>query len=406
MDIRELRFRVGEIIGQTLYCSNVNMNGLFRINIDSGDISFAGYFRESPVNTQGMHTSSFLYKDWICFVPKKARVIDFYNWRTKEFYSIPFNDGKGYPVNGILCGNIAWFIPIDAENPVFSLNLDTFSLCNYSSPMSCMEKKQIAGRLFYRVAYLDGKLYAAIYKTSYVFCFDIDTHKMIILDSGVNDLCVTDSGKDGLWLLPEHGNVVCHWKPETGEKIFFQCEIKSMARENERVACFILENENDIYMFPGRMTAEIMKLNKSKGVFEGVFQYPNDLIWRNPDNNYFCGGVLHKRKYYIYPYNANYMGVLDNGALEFVKIKQIEEIEEGKVFKRYLAALTEMGPVNEIQISLKEYLNFIERKSYDEVNVQIKQYGDTANISIWRKDNVNKDIKLGIGGKIWEDIRS
>lgn len=354
VNIHELSFCAGEIVEKNFYFSNSNMNGLFQMDLESENLSFVGYFEENPVDAQELHTGSFLYKEWICFVPRNAKGIDVYNWKTGEFKCIHFNNEKEYYVNAIRCGNLAWFIPVDISNPIFSLNLDMFSVCTYPSPLTCMKSREIIGRL-YRIAYLDRKIYAAIFGTKYVFCFYTDTQKMEILDIGINDLCAVNCGANGLWFLKEHGKELYYWETKSNKKRFFQCHVDTMIREDERIASFILETENDIYMFPGRMTDSIMKFNKERGTFEGGILYPDDLIWRNPNRNYFQGYTFYDGKYYIYPINANYIFVIDNRELKFIKLKQIDIIDGGKVFKNYLYALISKSIVREQQLSLNEF---------------------------------------------------
>lgn len=355
MDINALEVRSGEIVGQTFYCSNANMNGLFRIDLESGNLSFVGYFHDNPVNVQRLHRGSLLYENWIVFVPENAKGIDLYNWKTGEFRCIDFPEEKRYQVNGILCGNIAWFIPVDASNSIFSLNLDTLSVCDYQKPMKCMQSRQMRGKM-YRTAYLEGRIYAAIYKTKYVFCFHIETKTMEILNTGLEDLCVVDEGEDGLWLLMEHGRKICCWKPNTGAKKFLKCPIKTPTREDERLASFVLETKNSIYVFPGRMMADVMRFDRCREVFEIAFSYPEDLTWRNPNSNYFWSCVSNNGKHYVYPFNADYMIAVRNEKVEFIKVKQVDTVDKGKIFHTYLTSVMEKGIIIEPQLSLKEYL--------------------------------------------------
>jgi len=358
MDVHALRFRSGEIIGQTFYCSNANMNGLFQIDLETGNLSFIGYFRDNPVNSQRLHFGSLLYKNWIVFVPENARGIDLFNWKTGEFRCIYFTKGRRYHVNGILRENIAWFIPVDVSNSIFSLNLDTFSVCVYQSPVDCLQSRMMMGKKMYRAVYLEGRIYAAIYKTRYVFCFHIDKKKMEILDTGVEDLCVVDESRDGLWLLMEHGKEICHWNPDAGAKKFLQCPVRAPVRKDERLASFILETKNGIYLFPGRMTDAVMRFDRCREIFETAFSYPEDLMWRNPGSNYFWSSVSNNEKHYVYPFNADYMIVInhEDEKVEFVKVKQVDIAERGKIINVYLTSIMEEGIIMEAQLSLKDYL--------------------------------------------------
>lgn len=355
MDIHALRFRAGEIIGRTFYCSNANMNGLFKIDLETGGLSFVGYFRDNPVNAQNLHFGSLLYKNWIVFVPENAVGIDLYNWKTGEFCCIHFPKEKKYYVNGILCENIAWFIPIDVTNTIFSLNLDTFSVCVYQNPVNCMKNRKMKGKM-YRAVYLEGKIYAAIYKTKYVFCFHIDRKTMEFLDTGLEDLCVVDKGRDCLWFLLDHGNEICCWRPDARGKKFLQCPVKVPIRKGERLASFILEIKDSTYIFPGRMLANVLRFDRCSEIFETAFSYPEDLVWHDPDSNYFWSSVFSNGKYYVYPFNANYIIVVnnENEKIEFVKVKQVDTVERGKIFNTYLVSFSDI--IMEEQILLKDYL--------------------------------------------------
>lgn len=382
MDIHALRFRAGEIIGQTFYCSNANMNGLFQIDLETGNLSFIDYFRDNPVNSQKLHFGSLLYKNWIVFVPENARGIDLYNWKTGEFRCIHFPMEKRYHVNAILCGNIAWFIPVDVSNSIFSLNLDKLFICTYQCPADCMQSKKMTGKM-YRAVYLEGRIYAAIYKTKYMFCFHINLKKAELVDTGLEDLCVVDGGRDGLWLLMEHGEEICCWEPDTGEKRFLRCPVRAPARKNERLASFILETKNSIYIFPGRMTDAVMRFDRCRERFETAFSYPGDLIWRNLDSNYFWSSISNNGKHYVYPYNADYMIVVnnENEKVEFIKVKQVDIAETGEIINAYLLSVMEEGIIKEAQISLKDYL--------------------AVSMDTWKNDG---DCIVDVGSRIYQEL--
>lgn len=370
MNIHKLNFQAGEIVERTFYCSNLNMNGLFQIDIESGKLLFIDYFKDNPIDTRNMHFGSFLYKDWIVFVPGNSKGIDLYNWKTKEFRCIYFNNKKGYWVNSILCGDIAWFIPADLSKPIFCLDLINFSTFTYQSPADYIGNTLKKGKM-YRAAYLEGKIYAAIYRTRYIFCFCIETKKTEILDIDFTDLSLIDSGEDGLWILKEYGNEICHWKPNSGEKKILKCPVRSVIKEHERMASSILELKNDIYIFPGRMFADVMKYNKVKGMFEEVLQYPDDLIWNSKSDNYFWGNTSNDGIYYVYPFNANYIIVIDGEKNKFIKVGQINMNENVEILNSYLTSILNADIIEESRLSINYFLESIktiQKKTYDIVN--------------------------------------
>ena len=75
-------------INEYIYASNLDYNGLFKIDSTSGRREFLGYFPEESIDLTDMHRIAFLYKGKIFFIPYNARNMHLYDIQKKEFTMI------------------------------------------------------------------------------------------------------------------------------------------------------------------------------------------------------------------------------------------------------------------------------------------------------------------------------
>ena len=92
MNFEKIGFNTGQAIGDFLYCSALKLNGLFKVNIFSGETFFLDYFPEEDFSGVMLFRESHIYKRNIIFVPQSANKIAIYNIDSKEFKQIKLDE--------------------------------------------------------------------------------------------------------------------------------------------------------------------------------------------------------------------------------------------------------------------------------------------------------------------------
>lgn len=83
-----LSFYAQVVLDKELWISSSRFNGLFRINIESNEITFIGRFPQHNVGDAELHLFAKKYGDKIYFFPKCSKSIDIYDLKTGKFTSV------------------------------------------------------------------------------------------------------------------------------------------------------------------------------------------------------------------------------------------------------------------------------------------------------------------------------
>lgn len=93
-DLNSLSYYAQVVIGNELWISNARFNGLYKINIESGESVFIGKFPQYRLQYEELHLFAKKYGDKIYFFPKCAQGIDVYDLNTGSFTYVECKAGS------------------------------------------------------------------------------------------------------------------------------------------------------------------------------------------------------------------------------------------------------------------------------------------------------------------------
>ena len=152
--------------------SNVNANGLFRIDITSKKIEFVNFFPNVSADSYFLHKRCFEYHNRLFFIPALSRRIDIYDIWKNEFSSIPFeNDIAGEAIlDAIPINQILYIFPRNRNCEPIMLNMETFeirSVEGFADEINKYASKDNPEK-FYRTCEYDGKIVFPISETDII----------------------------------------------------------------------------------------------------------------------------------------------------------------------------------------------------------------------------------------------
>jgi len=196
-------------------------NGLFRINMNTGECSYLRMFPNEKAFVKRLHTKALLYENKIYFIPCAADYISVYDIEKDSITEIElqkidlkkypwylknnkFNDGIMYQDNVFMIGS--------TYPAIVKLNLKADSLEYYT--------QWVKGEVAFRKspAIVDNQFYVPSIKGNEVLCFDMDTGRGKIHNVGKNNhgcwgICKI---QDDLWLSPQEPGAIIRWNISSG----------------------------------------------------------------------------------------------------------------------------------------------------------------------------------------------
>ena len=196
-------------------------NGLFRINMNTGECSCLRMFPTEKIFARRLHTKAFLYENKILFIPCSADYISVYDMekdnisvielKEVNFQKYPwylknnkFNDGILYKDSLFLIGS--------TYPAIVKLDLKTNILEYYTQWI----KREFAFRK--SPAIVGDRFYIPSIKGNEVLCFDMKTCKAEMHNIGDNNygswgICKI---QDDLWLSPQKPGAIIRWNISNG----------------------------------------------------------------------------------------------------------------------------------------------------------------------------------------------
>lgn len=212
---------VARIDNEYAYGSSSKFNGLFRINMNTGECSYLQMFPKEKASARRLHTKAFLYENKIFFIPCTAKNISIYDIEKDNITSIELKevDSQKYPWylagnkfnDGVLYKD-SLFLVASTYPAIVKLDLKTYLLEYYS--------QWIKGEFAFRKspAIVGEMFYVPSIKGNEVLCFDMETRKAKLYNVGEDNngswgICRIE---DDLWISPQEPGPIIQWNIYTG----------------------------------------------------------------------------------------------------------------------------------------------------------------------------------------------
>lgn len=215
----QLTFEAIAIKGDAGYASDYNRNGLFKVNMSTGECEFVGLFAGEPFDGKRLHCAAVWIDSKIYFIPGSGNKIDvFYpEDNSIESIKIPFPKPKQFPfyraqfkfIRVIKNEDDLWLLPCSYPGII---KLDT-----RSGNIQIFDQWLEEDEYFFRIGIDvdDKKIVMANGKSNAVLIFDMEKEVGEIKhigsrNHGVMSICKSE---DIYWLAPRLPGAIVAWDP-------------------------------------------------------------------------------------------------------------------------------------------------------------------------------------------------
>lgn len=381
-----LKYPVGCIYNNEIWFADLELNGIFSINIKSLSVKFHDIFP---------HMKKFVYAPYlyVChdyeeklyFLPHNSNRISIYDLKTKNIESIcmPMLDEVNYFITRgyVFTDNQIYIFPFNMEQGIWILNLQTIQIKKehkISKILNNIDKIE----LFINIS--DSKI-AVLAENNRLVEINIKTEEKVFekfFEETLNINRIIPDG-DNYWILQSDSTDIIEWKRKEDNYIVYKLVEEEWSGIGTIPYNNIIFGKEQIIVLNFHLKY-IMRIDKERRIIEKAIDYPKG--YRIVENQLVGWGLFGEytiigNKIWIPPIRGNMLLIYD---METNKI-------EGK--ELYVTA-------NEYPLCYEDYIAediLFERKGFRSPETMANVL---KNVKIKEKENVN----LNIGGKIYHEL--
>lgn len=282
---KDLTFEAIAVRGDMAYGSDYHRNGLYKVNMVTGECEYLCLFKEESVDGRRLHCQAIWIDSKIYFIPGAAKNIAVYtpDSNRMEYIEIPHPIGKKYTfykagfkfIRAIERGNDLWLIPCSYPG-IVKLNTLNGEIKIYDDWIAEDE-------YFFRLGlYVENdKIIAANGKSNAVLIFDLESKSGIIEHVGRNNQGVMNICKVGdvYWLAPRLSGAIIVWNPKKNTVKEYDNYPDDFVSGNI-VFSFVYRDSEDIIFIPAQANKGIILNQKEASIQSFDFQreYENSTV--------------------------------------------------------------------------------------------------------------------------------
>ena len=308
-----------------VWCSNLNFNGLFTLDIATGKIDYIGRFAGHKDNSIGLHSIVKLYEDKLIFFPHYSYSIDTYDF-AGNFCSCEINSWKiAKKVSTFTCsagayiwGDLCYIFPRFPGMNMIKFSPEKNEICE-EVELKIANKSIVVNdtNLTLRTAQAGNNIYIPIFGTNTIIKYDLenDQEEQIVLKEINKITGGMDFDGISFWLNTDGG--ISRYNSSFGERIYFY---PCVSKCEELITSFVFR-DSKVFALPAWLGA--VKIIDAKT--NSILEYPLDIQeiklqkgpvsrWRNTGN---C--ISFKESFMINPVSINSVLIMDYHTLKIKK---------------------------------------------------------------------------------------
>lgn len=311
--------------------SNYDRNGLFRVNIDSGECSFISLFEREHINGKRLHCSAEWIGDKIYFIPGAAKTISIYDIKknTIETIHIPLPKKKQYLfykpqykfVGAVKNKKFLWLVPSTYPG-VIRLNIinNDIKLFDDWVPED--------GYMFRRGIHVENdRFIIPSGNNNYILVFDMSKESGQMLEMGKSNNGMMSMCKVGenYWFAPRKKGSIISWNPTLNVVNEYK-DYPYSFESGEIVFSNVFGYNESIFFSPARA-------NNGVVIKDGKMEIDKHIHWKSHSNSmveFLFESSL----------NRYYREIYSNGHSRYFKISKIDNGESQ--FEFYYKATVDM----------------------------------------------------------------
>lgn len=231
--LNRLSFYAQVVIENELWISNSLFNGLFRLDLESGRIRFAGSFPQHNPEDGELHLFAKKYGEKLYFFPKCSKSIDIYDLKTGEFTYV---ECRANTRNGYVTAIDAFpvdeeriiIIPCYSQMPLQEISLKREAVIRRTDLIKssrCVQNE--TGTMSLYACKMGKEIFYPIHGTNKVGSYHLEEKKEKIYSIKGLERILGDIISDGndLWINADQG--IYQWNPYA-DKLKFICDCLSV----------------------------------------------------------------------------------------------------------------------------------------------------------------------------------
>lgn len=217
--------------GDDLWISHFKFNGLYKINLSSGNVAFMGRFPNHSGQEKALHFCGKKYGSKLYFFPQNTDSIDIYDIATGEYCSemIPIKDKifQKVIVEAFQYDDTCVLVPRFADIPLMILSLSENKIIEcINLPESNQKASEDSKNLTLYACMIDHVIYFPVKDTNCIGSYDLDKREEKVYILSELEKIVGDFKFDGndIWFNADSG--IYKWNPNTN-MLKFVCDCSS-----------------------------------------------------------------------------------------------------------------------------------------------------------------------------------
>ena len=358
-----------------VWFSNINFNGLFKVDLNSGFVELIHKFRNLEVDKKLAHRHVFKEKSELIFMPWFDNKIIIYDLetQTESIVEVPMENGESeFLGNAFRTDGVIWLFPGYSKNKVFCYDIEKKCLMVHEK-LSQVILRMTEGENVY-LQYKNHEKYVTMcIPNKNIICnINLDTLKNQIIkidNNAIEIIFAVYDGKD-YWFIGRNNANIYQWNPQ------YDVWTEYYAGNNKKTDSWgeVFYTEHVFYdkgiIMPSFYATNITKVNKEKRIVEKAFDYPIDfkIIKERVNGPVFVEAVRYGKEICFIPYRGSQIVCYDwkkekvrgiELAISEENIPYLEELIRKKIKKEDSILEGRVG-------KLKDYLNSIEIQNNDE----------------------------------------
>ena len=306
-----MRFMAGNIIDDILYFSHLQFNGLFRMRLDTEEMTFIGSFDEVPESRASIHRKCLVYDRWLIFIPHNFNKVHFINADTLEQKTVTVaeDNGKVMIADAVIWKDSLYILPARKEQPVVIIHLN--DLCveypkafNDWIGTSVPDSPHKSGILATGAELFDDCIFLGLYYQNTIIKYDLKSESGSLVDTGIENIMGVFAGNSCLWVTDAENGLIERLPDHE----------KNIEDDRKKTYRRVLSSGEYVYAIPGK--AGRIKLMEGVGSSKEM-EYPDEYkdIESLNVNSKFFGYAIYKGYIYLFPYSHDNILVIHEGGL-------------------------------------------------------------------------------------------
>lgn len=296
-----------KIIDGWSFFSDIRSNGLYKMNLTTGEVLFVDLFEGCLVQERKIHRVAVQAGERIFFIPQHGRHFHYYDVKEGGIYLLEYkSDGSGRFSDAVPFEDKIYLTPLNTMERLSYINPEKLSIDRDHRFDSFYERLGENTVVTKRAVRRDDSIWFGLYGTDIVIEFNLKTGGWKKYRCDVNDISGVFYSENGLWITSCSKDCIYYWDQEKTTTYF--CEVSGTEPIN-RIMNFaqVIEHNNSVYAIKNSENP-LYKLGDAG--FTNIklpAEYLREDGW---PVDFFCY-EKYENKMYLFPVSGNAVIVID-----------------------------------------------------------------------------------------------